>query len=141
MGSGQQCCYRENGNLVKGEPSGGSVDITSPNVNYNRHLINDVIPYLSCCKGQTGSTNCDVYYQRRPSGNEMGYILPIPGTFTVLNYIEFMHYLSSTVKCVNCKLKKKARTNTLRSMMKIQVWSDTFTKLTTSLYIINRETE
>ena len=84
MGSGQQCCYRD-GNLVKGEPSGGSVDITSPDVDYSRHLTNDVIPYLSCCKAERGSTNCNVYYQRRPSGTEMDYILPIPGMLIIVS--------------------------------------------------------
>ena len=79
-GSGQQCCYRENGNLVKGEPSGGSVDIMSPNVDYNRHLSDDIVPYLYCCKTAAGTSKCNEYYQWRPSGEERGYVLPIPGT-------------------------------------------------------------
>ncbi|XP_064398468.1 sushi domain-containing protein 2-like isoform X2 [Halichondria panicea] len=77
-GVGQQCCYGPIGNLMKGETSGGSVDTMSPKFNYNRHLSDDVLPYIYCCKGETGSTKCNEYYKWRPSGQEIQYRLPLP---------------------------------------------------------------
>ncbi len=79
-GVGQQCCYRPGGSLLRGEPSGGSIDTMSPKIDYNRHLSDDIIPFIYCCKGQNELTNCNEYYQWRPSGQEAQYRLPVPGT-------------------------------------------------------------
>lgn len=51
----------------------------SPKIDYNRHLSDDVVPYIYCCKGQPGLTDCQEYYEWRPSGEEIEYVLPIPG--------------------------------------------------------------
>ncbi len=75
-GFGQQCCYKSDGNLITGEFAGGSVDIMSPNIDYNRHISDDVVPYVICCQA---ATKCNEYYQWRPSGTERGYALPVPG--------------------------------------------------------------
>lgn len=82
-GFGQQCCYETDGGLVKGEPSGGSADIMSPITDYNRHLSDDIVPYLYCCHSEPGRSRCNEYFQWRPSGEETGYLLPIPG---ICNY-------------------------------------------------------
>ena len=75
--AGQECCYNIEGNLVIGAPGGGSADAMSPRSNFNGHLRMDLAPYLLCCTGET--PDCARYFSARPGGNEMGYILPIPG--------------------------------------------------------------
>ena len=65
-GSGQQCCYGENGILIIGPPGGGTVDLVSPDVSTIRHFIHDVLPYLLCCKAGIFS-DCEEYYSKRPS--------------------------------------------------------------------------
>ena len=77
---GQQCCYTEEGQLVIGASSGGSSDNFSPKVAFNQHLLFDLVPYVLCCKNNPGLSSCDSYYSARPSGSEIGYSLPIPGT-------------------------------------------------------------
>lgn len=77
--SGQQCCYK-NESLVKKEPAGGSADSFSPKSDFNRHLLQDLVPYVLCCKNGITSS-CGSYYDARPSGSETGYQLPIPGDY------------------------------------------------------------
>ena len=55
------------------------MDMMSPKLDYNRHIADDLIPYIFCCKGRTGLTNCNEYYQWRPSGDQIRFRLPIPG--------------------------------------------------------------
>ena len=85
-GFGQQCCYRPDGNLLRGEPSGGSVDMMSPKVDYNRHIADDIVLYVFCCKGGRGLTNCNEYFQWRPSGDQIRYHLPVPGKESSFTY-------------------------------------------------------
>ena len=73
-GSGQQCCYRNN-TLVVGPPGGGTVDLVSPDVDFIGHFIQDVEPYLLCCKAGIFS-DCAEYYRHRPSDD--GYPPPPP---------------------------------------------------------------
>ena len=73
-GSGQQCCYRNNG-LVVGSPGGGTADLVSPDVNFFGHFVQDVVPFLLCCKAGIFS-NCDEYYRHRPS--DTGFPPPQP---------------------------------------------------------------
>ena len=80
-GSGQQCCYSENGFLLTGPPGGGTVDLVAPEVSRSRHFEMDVEPYIYCCKGVF--SNCDAYYSKRPSSDGTGYELPVPGTYDV----------------------------------------------------------
>ncbi len=77
---GQQCCYRIDGSLAIGEPASGSVDSVSPIVDYNRHISDDIVPYVTCCQAPNGTSNCNNYFERRPSGTDVGYTLPIPGS-------------------------------------------------------------
>ena len=81
MGSGQQCCYRRNGDLIMGPESGGSVDLVAPDgfINTIRHFFEDVIPAIYCCKGQRSSSTCQLYYEKRPSDNGSRYNPPNPG--------------------------------------------------------------
>ena len=65
-GSGQQCCYDMNDQLVVGSPGGGTVDKVSPDVSFVGHFLNDVVPFLLCCKAGIFS-DCDEYYEHRPS--------------------------------------------------------------------------
>lgn len=76
-GSGQQCCYDGNGNLITGPPGGGTVDLVSPDVSTFRHFIHDVVPYLLCCKAGVFS-DCDEYYSKRPSDRGVDYSPPPP---------------------------------------------------------------
>ena len=78
---GQQCCYNAAGSLVIGQPGGGSGDKMSPVVNYNQHVLTDLLPYVYCCKS---GLKCDLYYEQRPSGSEEEYSFPFPGTHGVM---------------------------------------------------------
>ena len=71
-GAGQQCCYKGD-SLAIGPPSGGSLDVVSPEEGFLGHQGRDVLPYLTCCKF---SKNCGKYYQRRPSDDGKRYIPP-----------------------------------------------------------------
>ena len=77
---GQQCCYGDDGALVTGQPAGGSVDIVSPFVDFNAHLMNDLLPYAYCCRG---GQLCNQYDELRPSRLALAppYELPVPGIF------------------------------------------------------------
>ena len=79
-GSGQQCCYDDGGELVVGPPGGGTVDLYAPTswTSTLSHFTHDVLPFIYCCKG--AFSNCDLYYQKRPSDNGKRYILKPPGT-------------------------------------------------------------
>ena len=77
-GSGQQCCYDDRGGLITGPPGGGTVDLVSPDVSFVKHFVQDVIPSLLCCKAGIFS-NCDEYFEHRPSENGVQFDPPIPG--------------------------------------------------------------
>jgi len=79
--SGQQCCYDKNGNLLTGQPSGGTVDRFAPNTFTGklRHLRHDVLPYIYCCKGEFKDYTCVKYYEKRPSDNGSRFNLQPPG--------------------------------------------------------------
>ena len=77
-GSGQQCCYDNQGVLVTGPPGGGTVNRVSPDVSFVRHFTSDVIPFLLCCKAGIFS-NCDEYYRLRPSDTGTQFDPPTPG--------------------------------------------------------------
>ena len=70
-GSGQQCCYDRNNNLVLGPDSGGSVDLYSEKEDWWKHTVHDVIPFILCCRSLY--TNCQTYYDKQPSDNGRGY--------------------------------------------------------------------
>ena len=48
-----------------GPPAGGSVDKFAPSVDILGHYIQDVLPYLYCCKGVP--PRCASYFENRPS--------------------------------------------------------------------------
>ena len=82
MGSGQQCCYDNDGNLLVGPFSGGTVDLVAPTgtlSNLIQHQIVDVIPSIYCCQGNSQTTTCGLYYTSRPSGGAETCEPPLPG--------------------------------------------------------------
>ena len=96
MGSGQQCCYRQNGSLLVGPLSGGTVDLIAPNglINSVRHMYEDIIPAIFCCRASVGDTSptCSLYYTHRPSDNGSRYNPPVPGN----NYNLLMTHFKTT---------------------------------------------
>ena len=51
-----------------GPDGGGTVDLVSPDASYTGHFLNDILPFLLCCKAGIHS-QCEEYYQHRPSDN------------------------------------------------------------------------
>ena len=82
QGSGQQCCYDDRGEIVTGQPGGGTVDLVAPVDEDSReqHFDEDVRPFLYCCKL---ASNCREYYRHRPSDNCSRYCPPVPGTSVI----------------------------------------------------------
>ncbi len=74
---GQQCCYGNNGVLVQNDP-GGSADVMSPLSNYYSHALEDLLPYILCCKNNN-TPKCDMYFSTRPSDDGSSYRFPRPG--------------------------------------------------------------
>ncbi len=75
---GQQCCYGNNGVLVQNEPGGGSADASSPLSNYYSHALEDLLPYILCCKNND-TPKCDMYFSKRSSDDGSSYRFPRPG--------------------------------------------------------------
>ena len=96
-GPGQQCCYGADNSLKK-KYAGGSADVESPLKSYYRHVVDDLLPYILCCKGDYNI--CDKYYSARPVSNEEGYILPIPGTFLKSDAFILLLYLGYVKYCM-----------------------------------------
>lgn len=101
IGAGNQCCYRSDGTLIVGPPSGGSVDKVAPTGNGLKYLSNvfahfreDVLPYIYCCKG--GKPDCSKYYERRPSDDGSSFNPPVPGKLLIV-YIIMVHFHSACV--------------------------------------------
>ena len=63
-----------------GPPGGGTVDLYAPTslTSTLKHYTHDVLPFIYCCRGTF--SNCNLYYQKRPSDNGKRYILKPPGT-------------------------------------------------------------
>ena len=81
-GSGQQCCYDDDGQLVVGPPGGGTVDLYAPIGYFGKllHFYHDVRPFYYCCKGEF--SDCREYYKHRPSDDGSRYVLQPPGQCT-----------------------------------------------------------
>ena len=56
---------------------GGTADSASPQSKYYTHVLQDLLPYVLCCKGK--EPICDSYVEGRPEGSETDYRLPLPG--------------------------------------------------------------
>ncbi|XP_070554568.1 sushi domain-containing protein 2-like [Ptychodera flava] len=88
-GSGQQCCYNNEGNLINGpqEYSGGTshrrhhdgiYPYKSPGlVPYLSHYLTDILPWEHCC--HYSNDFCHYYYDNRPSDDCRIYEPPRPG--------------------------------------------------------------
>ena len=87
-GSGQQCCYSENGMLIVGPEAGGTVDRYAPEQHFWKHQLYDVLPYIFCCKGLF--SDCSAYYNKRPSDNGNGYNLNPPGMYHFMYVITYI---------------------------------------------------
>ena len=44
-----------------------------------KHIRDDVLPYVYCCKGEFKEYTCDMYYKRRPSDDGSRFSLQPPG--------------------------------------------------------------
>ena len=75
--SGQQCCYGTDGILAQ-QPVGGSADKISPIRSYYGHIIQDLVPFIHCCK-ESNFPTCPNYFRQRPGGSSIGYFLIPPG--------------------------------------------------------------
>ena len=66
--------------VVTGQPGGGNADKTSPLVNFNQHILDDLLPYVFCCRTSLTMVPCDRYEDLRPSvlANAEPYELPVP---------------------------------------------------------------
>ena len=80
--SGQECCYDTEGGLVVGPPGGGNVNKQAPLdfMSSVKHIVEDFIPYLQCCKAGTYS-QCNKFYEKRPSDDGRRYQPPPPGMY------------------------------------------------------------
>ncbi len=74
-GSGQQVCYGTNGELLRFDQGGGTVDRYHHFSGF-KHFLYDVVPYLACCKL---SPLCDLYGSTRPTQDCKGYTPPVLG--------------------------------------------------------------
>ncbi len=83
-------------------PTGGSSDLVSPDRNYYRHVLNDLVPYVLCCKGETFST-CDSYFQARPEGSEVRYVRRPFGKNSIIK--QFLRFFTdkTPLKIINPK--------------------------------------
>ena len=81
-----ECCYNLDGYLVLGQPGGGSVNKVSPSIDYNKHIMNDLLPYAYCCRG---GRRCETYYEKRPSAftQSQYYSLLVAGMYLMYNTI------------------------------------------------------
>ncbi|XP_033632894.1 sushi domain-containing protein 2-like [Asterias rubens] len=79
IGSGQQCCYAKDGNILIGPPGGGTADRYSPEDHFWKHQWYDVLPWFGCCKS---TQNCKTYYKYRPSDDCSKYVPPWPAAGT-----------------------------------------------------------
>lgn len=75
--AGTQCCYNVQGNLLSGPRGGGSMDRVHVNsgIPVLSHFFHDIVPYYDCC---LWSSNCEEYYEKRPSDDGSGYVAPQP---------------------------------------------------------------
>ena len=90
--AGQQCCYDDRGGLIIGSPGGGSVDRVSQELSRVEHFLEDIYPFVICCKGRF--SDCTKYYERRPSHDGSNFVPPPPpGT-----YMPQLEYRISTIK-------------------------------------------
>ncbi|PIK57234.1 hypothetical protein BSL78_05871 [Apostichopus japonicus] len=76
-GSGQQCCYGSDGNILVGPPGGGTVDAYAPGgfCGTVKNFWFDVLPFLACCKL---ISQCETYYEFLPSDDCSDYQPPRP---------------------------------------------------------------
>ncbi len=68
---------------------GGTADSVSPLSKYYTHVLQDLMPYVLCCKLEILS--CDSYVKGRPEGCETDYRLPLPGNLDHYKPSIFLH--------------------------------------------------
>ena len=77
-GSGNQCCYDDQENLIPpGRRGAGTVDLVSPDVSFLGHFWADVLPAIACC--WSVFADCNSYTVHRPVGDCSNYRPPPPG--------------------------------------------------------------
>lgn len=74
---GSQCCYSSSGGLITSPSMGaGTADCNAAEDFSIPHIINDVIPFVWCCK-VLGGEACEEYYMERPVVTSEGYSNPL----------------------------------------------------------------
>ena len=75
----QQCCYTEDGGLItdanEGAGTGDCVGGTGSLANSIDHLLEDILPFIVCCKV---NDDCGRYYEERLPSNSDDYFPPFP---------------------------------------------------------------
>lgn len=69
----QHCCYDNNGILLVGPPSGGTLESSNSDISVFAHYVDDVLPYVLCCVKEN---SCDKYYEKRPSDDGSRWVPP-----------------------------------------------------------------
>lgn len=71
-----ECCYDEQGSLIKSTEETGSIYLRyHPVFHPDAYQANDRDPFVHCCEE---STNCEAFKFYRPSANCIGYTPPLP---------------------------------------------------------------
>ena len=116
-GVSTECCYNNAHTLIIGPGGGGSLNMHDPSASITQHLLNDLYPFLLCCKW---SANCDKYYEKRPSITSSGFIPPSPPIlvsgdphFTTMDGFEYQFnpvgefiYLQTSQTEIQCRISQ-----------------------------------
>ena len=116
-GVSTECCYNNANTLIIGPEGGGSLNMHDPSASITQHLLNDLYPFLLCCKW---SANCDKYYEKRPSITSSGFIPPSPPIlvsgdphFTTMDGFEYQFnpvgefiYLQTSQTEIQCRISQ-----------------------------------
>jgi hypothetical protein len=111
QGAGSQCCYNAAGQIITRGTGAGSDDRYHSGRYFWAHQVNDVLPFLACCKGQNNTEKCNSYSRYRPArpgsntngqfGGSWGdpHFLTLDGTpYTFNGHGEYTYLVSLVVK-------------------------------------------
>ncbi|UJR24394.1 hypothetical protein I4U23_005771 [Adineta vaga] len=65
--AGAQCCYNQAGQIITRGTGAGSDDRYHSDRAFWNHQLHDVLTFISCCKFQSDSEQCNKYLRKRPS--------------------------------------------------------------------------
>ncbi|XP_033629956.1 sushi domain-containing protein 2-like [Asterias rubens] len=131
-GSGQQCCYDDNGDILVGSPGGGTADRYAPGDHFWFHQWYDVLPWLGCCKL---SNNCEAYYDKRPSDDCSEYVPPRPAGGTGDPHITSLDGKRFTFNGAGEFLMASSTLHNLTFQARMEVYRDTNASVYTAVVI------